>query len=173
MRGQTVGLLNVVTDRAFDEPRTNFAVARVKRDIGGSGYVGVMATDRRSTGAWSSAGGLDWSLWPTGTLNVQGFVARTATSAGDGNDAAYRLAMDYQTDRLGFSAQHLLIGPDATLAQYNSFDRALTANVRINFIHRPGSDLFLVINEERGSDASAWDFANRGAVVKVTYLARI
>jgi len=49
---QTVGLLNIVTDEATFpdegsfEPRTNFAVARVKRDIGGANYVGAMPADQ-------------------------------------------------------------------------------------------------------------------------------
>ena len=39
--------------------------------------------------------------------------------------------------------------------------------------HRPGSDLFIACNEQRGSDASLWGFDNRTAVVKLTYLARL
>ena len=59
---QTVGLINVVTDEKFGEPRTNFAVARVKRDVGSAGYVGAMATDRRNGNDWNSTGGLDSRL---------------------------------------------------------------------------------------------------------------
>jgi hypothetical protein len=59
------------------------------------------------------------------------------------------------------------------LFQYNSLDNRISANIRFNWIHRPGSDLYIVINEERGSDAGIWDLDNRGAVVKVTYLLRI
>jgi hypothetical protein len=58
------------------------------------------------------------------------------------------------------------------LLQYNDEDDLLAANLRINFIHRPGSDLFIVFNEERGSDGSLWDLNNRTALMKVTYLAR-
>jgi hypothetical protein len=58
------------------------------------------------------------------------------------------------------------------LVQYNSLDNELSANVRLNFIHRPGSDLFIVFNETRGSAVSTWDVDNRTALVKVTYLAR-
>ena len=111
---QTVGVINVVTDAAFDEPRTNHAIARVKRDIGESSYLGAMVTDRRSADRWNSTGGLDWSLWPTSTLNVQGFAASTATSGGGGEGAAYLLGVDYQTDFLGITAGHLGVGPDAT-----------------------------------------------------------
>ena len=38
------------------------------------------------------------------------------------------------------------------LVQYNSLDEVFSTNLRVNFIHRPGSDLFLVFTEERGSD---------------------
>ena len=352
---QTVGFINVVTDAKFDEPRTNHAIARVKRDIGESSYLGAMVTDRRGTDRWNSTGGLDWSLWPTSSLNVQGFAAGTATSGGGGEGAAYRLGMDYQTDLLGITAGHLGVGPEATadlgfitrtdiqqsdftlrltprprvlglrrlefqsgntlvtgfsgglqdwqsglfmspewntgdrlgvgifrgfnrideafdigegvtvpagdydahqigwfantsrnrpimlssmaflqnffggrvdtisndvitrpnanleltvgftrnrvdvpagaftadlarlrvvyafsttlvanaLVQYNRRDDELSVSVRINFIHRPGSDLFIVFNEERGSAASIWDVNTRAAVVKLTYLARL
>ena len=352
---QTVGLINVVTDAKFDEPGTNHAIARVKRDIGQSGYLGAMVTDRRSTDSWNSTGGLDWSFWPTSTLNVQGYAAGTATSGGGGEGAAYQLGVDYQTDLLGITAGHLGVGPDViadlgfitrtdiqqsdftlrltprprvlglrrlefqsgntlvtgfsgglqdwqsslfispecntgdrlgvgifrgsnrideafdigegvvvpagdydahqigwfantsrnrpimlssmaflqnffggrvdtiandltarpnanleltvgfthnrvdvpagaftadlarlrvvyafsttlvanTLVQYNRRDDELSISVRINFIHRPGSDLFIVFNEERGSAASIWDGNTRAAVVKLTYLARL
>jgi len=59
------------------------------------------------------------------------------------------------------------------LLQYNSLDKALSANLRLNFIHRPGSDLFIVLTERRGVEDRLWDLANRGFVVKLTYLARL
>jgi len=58
------------------------------------------------------------------------------------------------------------------LVQHNSLDDALVTNVRFNFIHRPGSDLFLVFTEARGVDGELWDLADRGLVAKVTYLMR-
>jgi hypothetical protein len=112
--GQTVGLLDIVTDgTSWGEPRTNFNVMRVKRDVGESGFVGAMLTDRRSADSSNTAGGIDFSLWPTPTFNVQGFAVRTSTSRPGGDDAAYRLSADYQTGRWGFNASHLGVGPDA------------------------------------------------------------
>ena len=352
---QTIGVLDVVTDAAWDQQRTNFAVLRVKRDVGGNGYLGAMLTDRRSADTANTAGGLDFSYWPGRALNLQGFVAGTATTGPGGDDLAYRLALDYQGDRWGLTLQHFAVGPDAdarmgfitrtdirrtggfgrltprpralglrkvdvfysadyatrldgelqdwsagvaagpewesgesvliwhirsfsrldesfdladsipvdpgdyrmantgwaastsraralvlntegsvqrfyggslvsvtgglnvaagshlgvgltytysdadmpngafvaqiarlrlsyafttrlsanALLQWNSLDRELSANVRVNFIHRPGSDLFIVLNEERGSDTSAWAPHARGVRVKLTYLARL
>lgn len=351
---QTIGFLDVVTDSAYDEPRTNFAVLRVKRDVGGRHFVGAMVTDRRWAHGWNTAGGVDWSFWPAAALNLQGFVAGTATSGPGGDDYAYRIAVDYQQDRFGISSQYLRIGPEANadvgfitredirradvfmrftprpdvlglrkidlylfgnvvtrvdgvlqdwsvgpvfgpewntgdsftlfyqigftrideefdisdkvivppddydlwqfgwfsstsrnrrvvlgfngglsgtfggtihtimpsltfnpnanlstslrysrswidlpdgafvanvgslrlsyafstrlvanaLLQYNDADNAVSAQVRLNFIHSPGSDLFVVFNEQRGTDDSLWEFSDRGAVAKITYLIR-
>ena len=352
---QTLGLLDVVTDAAFGEPRTNFAVARVKRDVGESNYIGAMAVDRRNAAESNTATGADWSFWPSSAVNLQGFAARTWTSGAGGEGSAYRLAADWQRDRFGVTAEFLSIGPEATadmgfitradihradafgrltprpklaglrkidvfwnvqvitrtdgllqdwytgpavgpewesgeslvgfaqrgftrideefdlsdsvqvavgdydvwqygwffntsrnrpvfvestafvqrtygghlttidtrvtaalgsnlaltagygynvaevtgdaftadllslrlgialstklavngLIQYNSLDREVSANIRLNFIHAPGSDLFVVLNERRGSPQSLWDPQDRGGVVKLTYLKRL
>ena len=60
-----------------------------------------------------------------------------------------------------------------SLVQYNSLGRTLSANARLGFTFRPGSDVFLVLNEERGSDVAVWDPHSRGVRLKVTYLARL
>jgi hypothetical protein len=59
------------------------------------------------------------------------------------------------------------------LLQYNSLDKDISANLRLNLIHRPGSDLFIVLTERRGVDDELWDLSNRGLVAKLTYLARL
>jgi hypothetical protein len=59
------------------------------------------------------------------------------------------------------------------LVQYNSLDSDFSANVRFNFIHRPGSDLFIVFTENRGGDDFEWSrLSDRGLVAKLTYLVR-
>jgi hypothetical protein len=58
------------------------------------------------------------------------------------------------------------------LVQYNSLSEDLITNVRFNFIHRPGSDLYLVFTEARGVEGDRWALADRGLVLKLTYLAR-
>ena len=59
------------------------------------------------------------------------------------------------------------------LAQVNSLDREFLVNGRIHFIHHPGSDLFFVLNEERGGPGSSWTFGRRDLVFKLSYLVRI
>jgi len=110
--GQTVGLLSMVTDATTAVPEERFTIARAKRDIGGNNYVGAMVTDRRREGAANSAGGIDFSLWPTQVVNVQGFVARTATAGPGGEGGAQRIALNAQTGVYGVSLQHLRIGEE-------------------------------------------------------------
>ncbi|MDZ7343700.1 MAG: hypothetical protein ONA90_04210, partial [candidate division KSB1 bacterium] len=64
-----------------------------------------------------------------------------------------------------------------TLVQYNSETNELSTNLRLNFIHSPGSDLFIVYNESRGRFGE--DFLDglparqREFIVKLTKLLRI
>lgn len=109
---QTIGLLDVTTAPAFDQPRTNFAVARLKRDLGQSGYVGALLADRRWSGGANTVGGVDVSAWPSRTLNVQGFAARTATTGPGGDDGAYAVSAVYRTGRAQVTARHVVIGSD-------------------------------------------------------------
>ncbi len=119
---QTVGLLSMAADTAFDQPRTAFNVVRLKRDIGGNNYLGAMITDRRSLDAANTAAGVDFNAWPTQALNVQGFAARTATRGAGGDGGAARLAVNTQTGRYGISLQHLRID-DETDAQLGFITR--------------------------------------------------
>ena len=58
------------------------------------------------------------------------------------------------------------------LFQYNSLTEDFITNVRLNIIHRPGSDLYLVFTEARGVDDDLWKTEDRGLVAKLTWLAR-
>jgi hypothetical protein len=107
-----VGLLDIVTDADGMQQRTNYGVLRVKRDVA-NGYFGAMLTDRRTADSTNTAGGVDFSLWPTQALNVQGFAARTTTQGAGGDDGAWRIGADYQTGRVGVNTSYLVVGPDA------------------------------------------------------------
>jgi hypothetical protein len=53
----------------------------------------------------------------------------------------------------------------------------LSTNVRLNFIHSPGSDLFVVYNESRGREGDEFfdglPTRNRELIVKFTRLLRL
>ncbi|MFM8780112.1 MAG: hypothetical protein ACKOFO_01255, partial [Gemmatimonadota bacterium] len=59
------------------------------------------------------------------------------------------------------------------LVQYNGLDRAFSSNLRFQYIFRPGSDLFLVFNETRGTPLDPWAAQDRGVRVKLAYLRRL
>ena len=61
----------------------------------------------------------------------------------------------------------------SALLQYNSSNHAITANVRLRWEYRPGSELFVVYNEERDTFAPRFPaLANRALIVKINRLFR-
>ena len=106
-----VGFLNVFTD-AFhtdssvteesdivDEPRTNYTVLRLKRDLFRGSSVGLIAINKQVLGSPSSsedtdsynrAGGLDFVYRPKPNLDIRGLWARTSEpDVSEQNDAFY------------------------------------------------------------------------------------
>ncbi len=112
--GQTVGFLTVLADEVEGlVPRESFSVARVKRDVGENNYLGLMATDRRSSDEANTVVGADGAFYLTPSLNVQGWWANTFTHGDGGDDLAFGLAADYATDLWGMFARYVQVGPDA------------------------------------------------------------
>ena len=61
----------------------------------------------------------------------------------------------------------------SALLQYNSSNNALAANVRLRWEYQPGSELFVVYNEQRDTLGRQFpDLANRAFIVKVNRLFR-
>jgi hypothetical protein len=56
--------------------------------------------------------------------------------------------------------------------QYNSLDDKWITNVRLDFIHRPGSDIFVVFNDDQGEEGAPGRLVSRGFAVKGTWLIR-
>jgi len=85
-----------------------------------------------------------------------------------------RLAVDLFRFRLNLALNvHLFFN---SLIQYNGETHELNGNLRLNFIHTPGSDLFIVLNESRGGEGETfWNgfpARERELIVKLTYLFR-
>jgi len=73
--------------------------------------------------------------------------------------------------RVTFTATPLMF--TSALLQYNSETHSLSANVRLRWEYRPGSELFVVYNDERDTLARAFpDVTNRAFIVKVNRLFR-
>ena len=61
----------------------------------------------------------------------------------------------------------------SALVQFNSGTNTVAANVRLRWEYRPGSELFVVFNEQRDTLARSFpELANRAFVVKINRLFR-
>ena len=111
----TVGELNVQTGEApgGGAPSTNFSVVWVKRAVLSRSSVGMIAT-RRTPSADESGSNVLWGLdgnFPFLTdWEITSYYARSSTPLRAGNDASYRVQVDYNGDRYGFKVGHLMVG---------------------------------------------------------------
>lgn len=108
--GQTVGLLSVATDGDAESAGEFFNVARIKRDVGESDYIGAMITDRRGDGPGNTVVGVDSRVLVTPTLLAEGFVARSFTEGVGGEGTALSAGLNYTTDLWGGFARFLQVG---------------------------------------------------------------
>ena len=61
----------------------------------------------------------------------------------------------------------------SALVQYNSSIDSISANIRFRWEYRPGSELFIVLNEERDTATPRFpEFVNRALIVKFNRLLR-
>jgi hypothetical protein len=113
--GQTFGLLQMRTSAAFDQRRTDYSVARYKRDFGSGGFVGAMYSHlAESTRPRAESYGADFQYWPTSTTSVQGFVAQVAggdaAGASSRDRLAHRLLVNREVDRMGVRLERMVFG---------------------------------------------------------------
>ena len=111
--GQTVGFLSVLTDEAPGVGQEAFSVARVKRDVGASGYLGGMVVDRRGSGPANSSAGIDGQLTIGEAWVWSFFGARSFTDGPGGDDNAYQVGYQYFGDTWSSFLNHIGIGGDA------------------------------------------------------------
>ncbi|MBI4264386.1 MAG: carbohydrate binding family 9 domain-containing protein [Acidobacteria bacterium] len=119
----SVGLLDIQTDEVANLgiPSTNFAVARVRRDVLRRSSIGALVTRRSQTSGPSTglgAGGtgagetygLDGNFSFFTNLTISTYWARTQTPGLHGDDTSYRGQFNYNGDRYGLQGEHLVVG---------------------------------------------------------------
>ena len=118
-----IGILNVLTnafkDEAFDfgeppidEPRTNYSVVRVNRDILKGSTVGGIFINKQDLDAYNRTAGLDFSYRPTREINVQGLWSRTFEADVLGNSNAFFIGGDWRTNLFRVNGSYTDIGED-------------------------------------------------------------
>ena len=129
----SVGLLDIRTgeDTRFGVGATNFAVARVKRDILRRSSIGALITHRSiaSNGQGSNdMYGVDGVFSFYQNLNINTYLAKSQSAGPSGSDMSYRAQLDYSADRYGVQLEQLLLDdrfiPDVGFARRTAFRRS-------------------------------------------------
>ena len=118
-----IGILNVLTnefkDEEFDfgeppidEPRTNYSVVRVNRDILKGSTVGGIFINKQDIDAYNRTAGLDFSYRPTREINIQGLWSRTFEADIAGNSNAFFIGGDWRTNLFRLDGSYTDIGED-------------------------------------------------------------
>jgi hypothetical protein len=146
----------------FDNLRLGFNRAQLHRISGNVlAEYGTFYNGRKTTLGVSSGRvnlGTRFSVEPTYSINRVDLVQGSFTTHLAGSRATW-------------TATPLMF--TSALVQYNSGSHAVSANVRLRWEYRPGSELFVVYNEERDTLARRFpDLANRALIVKVNRLMR-
>jgi hypothetical protein len=116
----TLGMLDIqaADDDRTGSLRTNFTVARIKRDIFRRSSLGLMFTNRSVSplgGAANRAYGADATFAFFQNLQMDSYWARTGggdtpIGIGAGDDTSYRAHLNYTGDRYGLELERLSIG---------------------------------------------------------------
>ena len=119
-----IGILNVLTNKyeesvpgvspknVFREPRTNYSVVRVNRDILKGSTVGGILINKQDADAYNRTAGLDFSYRPTREINIQGLWSQTFESAITVNSYAFFIGGDWRTNLFRLDASYTDIGED-------------------------------------------------------------
>ena len=141
----SIGLLDVQTgdESVSGTAPTNFAVARLKRDVLRRSAVGALFTGRSvavdAPGA-SYTYGVDGVFSFYDNLNVNTYLARTETPGRRGDDASYQTQIEYSGDRWGLVLERLGVGanfnPEVGFLRRDDFRRSFGS---FRFSPRPRS----------------------------------
>ncbi len=116
-----IGFLNVLTDEFkddesrtgqswVDEPRTNYSVMRVTRDIFSGSSVGVITINKQDADVYNRTAGLDFSYRPERDINIRGLWARTfEEDVSEQSDAVY-FGGDWRTNLFQLDGSYTDIG---------------------------------------------------------------
>lgn len=97
VRGFEVGLLDMQTKRARATPAENFAVARVRRNIGNSD-IGLLFSNREATDSttYARSFGVDANIRPIGNLIINSYLAATNGDKATKDGGAGRVSVAYR-----------------------------------------------------------------------------
>jgi hypothetical protein len=127
----SVGAINMQTDAEGDVAATNFTVLRLKRNIWRRSSIGALYTGRSLSPAGEGANhafGADARLAFYENVNVNLYLAKTATQGVSGRDASYQLQFDYPSDVYGLRVEQVVVerhfNPEVGFVSRSNFNRS-------------------------------------------------
>jgi hypothetical protein len=109
-----VGVLDVFTDEFQDdevaEPRTNYSVLRLTRDIFAGSSVGVIAINKQSADAYNRTAGFDVSYRPRKDVDIRGLWSRTFDDEVTAQGDAFYFGGDWRSNRFQAEGSYTDIG---------------------------------------------------------------
>jgi uncharacterized protein DUF5916/cellulose/xylan binding protein with CBM9 domain len=109
----SLGVLDVATDQGAGDPRTNFAVLRVRRDILARSTVGMILTDREASGSGGGnrVAGADTRIVFSDYWSVDAFYAASHSSPDLPEGSASRVRIGRDGDTWQVSARYSQVDP--------------------------------------------------------------
>jgi len=135
--GFQVGVLHIRTGESAvaDARPTDYSVLRISRNLLSRSRIGLLATRRGvptfGETATNYAFGADLSLNLTTEFSASAYWAGTRDHDATRDTTSYRGKLDYNSDRVGLSAEHLLVGanfnPEAGFLRRTAFRRSFAS----------------------------------------------
>ena len=119
-----IGILNVLTNKfeddepempeadMFREPRTNYSVVRVNRDVLAGSTVGGIFVNKQDADTYNRTAGLDFSFRPTREIDVKGLWSQTFEPDVLGNSNAFYFGTNWRTNLFQLDGSYTDIGED-------------------------------------------------------------
>ncbi len=117
-----IGVLNVLTNKfqdettetsdedLFNEPRANYSVVRVKRDILRGSTIGAIVINKQDADAYNRTTGLDFSYRPTREIDIRGLWSQTFAADVSGNSNAFYFGGNWRTNLFQLDGSYTDIG---------------------------------------------------------------
>jgi hypothetical protein len=93
-----------------DEPRTNWSVLRLKRDLGHGSTVGVIGLSKAAPGDQNRVGGADWDITINENLRTGGYFAKSHTPGIEKKDYAGSADLYWDSRNWRFHQEYTEIG---------------------------------------------------------------
>ena len=162
----SVGVLNMQTETVGGAPANNFTVARAYRDLPNSSQIGAIFVNRQGTGALGGSGdynrtyGLDGRAGIGQDGQIAGFAAVTDTPGLAGDDHAYNVAWDHNSERWRFTLGYVEVAdnfnPEVGFLRRERGFRNLDSG--FSFITRPGGISWLQQVRPHATFNRFWNF---------------